>query len=100
RFIVIAKVHVELAQRRAAFARRGLDDLPRFRHAYAAQRRPPRLDDARLLEGNLRQRVAELLRVVEADARDDGDQRRADVGRVEASAEADLEHGDIDATAN
>ena len=62
--------------------------------------RHARLDDAGLLERDLAQRRAEILLVVEGDRRDrrrrSGD---SDVGRVEPAAEADLEHGDVDAGA-
>ena len=54
------------------------------------------LEDARLLARDLLERIAEDLRVVEADVRDDGARRRGnDVRRVEPAAEADLQHHDV-----
>ena len=59
-------------------------------HAVLAQ-------DASLLGGDGAERVAEELGVVDADVSDDRQLRVDDVGGVEATAEADLEDGDIDA---
>ena len=54
------------------------------------------LEDARLLARDLLERIAEDLRVVEADVRDDGARRRGDdVRRVEPAAETDLQHHNI-----
>ena len=54
------------------------------------------LEDARLLARDLLERIAEDLRVVEADVRDDGARRRGnDVRRVEPAAETDLQHHDV-----
>ena len=53
-------------------------------------------EDAGLLAGDLGDGVAEVLLVVEGDVGDDREQRIDDVGSVEATAEADLEDGDLD----
>src|SRR6266404_7960992 len=55
------------------------------------------LHDTRLLARDRRDRVAEILLVIAADVGDHGDRRDDDVRRVEASAEADLEHLHLDA---
>jgi hypothetical protein len=54
-------------------------------------------EDGELLGRDLLERVAEPLGVVEADRREDGQLRRDHVRRVEAAAEAGLDHGDLDA---
>ena len=72
------------------------DDVARFGVEDAGDDGDAGLDDAGFFAGDRCQRVAELLRVVEADAGDDADVRLADVGRVEPAAEADFEHGSVD----
>ena len=74
---------------------RGGDHLARLVGEHAADHRHARLDDAGLFAGDRRQRVAELLRVVEADAGDDRDQRLADVGRIEPAAQSHFQHGRV-----
>ena len=54
------------------------------------------LDDAGLLAGYLLQRVAEKLRVVEAYIGDNGEERRDDVGAVQASTHTYFDDGDVD----
>jgi hypothetical protein len=54
------------------------------------------LDDASLLRGDLSDGGAEQMHVVEADAREDRQHGPRDVGGVEPSTEAGLEHGQID----
>jgi hypothetical protein len=58
-----------------------------------------RLDDARLLKGNLRERMAKMLFVVQRDGGYGADRRNEHVGRVEAAAEADFDHSHLDAFA-
>ena len=50
-----------------------------------------------LLGRDRRQRVAELRLVIEVDRGDGRGDGRDDVGGVEAAAEPDFEHGDVDA---
>src|SRR5207248_9792031 len=50
------------------------------------------LDDARLLEGDLLNRVTQVPLVVERHVGDDGEAEVEDVGRVEPAAHADLDH--------
>src|SRR6185436_3410129 len=63
-------------------------------HRYA------RLDDPGLLHGHRLDGAAEILLVIEVDRRDHRNQRLDHIGCVEAAAEADLDHGDIDSTAS
>ena len=56
-------------------------------------------DDVGLVGRDLPQRVAEVLLVVEVDRREDADGRRADGGRVVATAQTDLQHRHLDALA-
>ena len=71
------------------------DHLPRRGEGYAADHGNAPLDDARLLAGDRRQGVAQLPLVIEADARDEGDQRAADVGGVEPAAQSHFQDGDV-----
>src|SRR5262245_32934094 len=100
RLMNVTEIDVQLPQARPSFAARLLDHFTRFRIAHATDGRPACLDDARFLEGDFRQRVAEHLHVIEADAGDNRDERLADVGRIETPAEANLDHGEIDLAAN
>ena len=86
--------------------------LPRQRHAelpsarrhhlaglageIPGHRRDAGLEDPRLLGGDLAQRVAQLVRVLELDAGDAGDLGPHDVGRIEAAPEPDLEDHALD----
>src|SRR5205814_1967446 len=88
----------ELSQRSAALASDALDDGAGLRCRHAADDRTARLDDARLLGRDARQAVAELLRVIEADAGDDRQRRPADVGRIKTTAETNLDDGRLGAT--
>jgi len=58
--------------------------------------RPIRFEDSRLLAGDLRLGLAELVRMFEFDTRNAGDRGAYDVGRVEAPPEPDLDQGAID----
>src|SRR5687768_12279057 len=73
------------------------DNRPGFWLHDAADYRSARLDDPGLFEGDARQGIAELLGVIVTDAGDDGNERPADVGRIEAASQADFEHRGIDA---
>lgn len=73
-----------------------LEDGACLRHRLTHDHGDAGLDDAGLLTRDLRQRVAEEARVVEADVGDDAQQRTDDVGAVEPSAESHLDDGDID----
>src|SRR5688572_25952502 len=53
------------------------------------------LDDARLLGGDLLDRVAEDGRVLQIEGSNDGDEGGDDVGRVEGAAQADLDCGEL-----
>src|SRR4029077_19101117 len=53
-------------------------------------------DDAGLLARDLRDGVAEIVRVVHADGRDHGDGRVDDIGGVPAPTEADFDDGHLD----
>jgi hypothetical protein len=55
------------------------------------------LDDARLLARDIAQRGAQMLLVVVRDGRDTGHERCHEVRGIEAPAQADLQHGDVDA---
>ena len=81
-------------------ARPSLDRLACRARQCTSRRRPaPRLDDARLLAGDRRQRVAEVLLMIESDRRDRRDHRQQHVRRVEPAAEADFADGDVDRAA-
>ena len=54
------------------------------------------LDDAGLLSGDLRQRVAQHRHVVIGERRDHRDQGHHDIGGIQATSEAHLDHGHID----
>ncbi len=73
-----------------------LDHLHHLRDLRCHHRRAAALDDARLLAGDLAERVAEELFVVERDRRDRRDQRIVDdIGGVVAAAKPDLEQGEV-----
>ena len=55
-----------------------------------------RLDDAALFRRDRRNRIAEILHVIEADRSDDAQKRMHYVGGIEAPAESGLDDGDID----
>ena len=79
-------------QRRVHAPRLRLDDGDRLGRLLRADHRHVALDDAGLLAGNRRQRVAEKFGVIHADRRDHGRQRRVDhVGGVEPPAETDFQ---------
>ena len=55
----------------------------------------PALDDGCLLAGDLRDRIAQTVHVIEVHVRDHGHATVPDVCRVEPSAEPDLDQGDV-----
>ena len=96
RLIAIAKVAARLNQPAAVLPGDAGDHRLRLRFRDAAHDRHARLDDPGLFAGDRGERVAELLRVVEADAGDDRHDGQADVGRIEPAAESDFQHGRVD----
>jgi len=89
------EVNPQLRQPATALLARLSDDFPRAGLGNAAHDRHARLDDARLLPGNGFQGVAQLLRVVETDARDYRDSRAADVRGVQPASQPHLEHRQV-----
>src|SRR5207247_2140773 len=100
RLVRVAEIDAELSQWGAAPPAHLLDDGAGLGRGDAADGRPARLDDAGLLPRDALQGVAQLLRVVEADARDDRDARPADVRGVKAAAQPDLDNGGLDPAAD
>src|ERR1700738_3117435 len=78
--VPITVVGVNLTQRRATLRANGFNNGASLGRAHAAAAGPARLDDARLFHGDLRQRVAQILGVVEAYAGDDRHEGPAYVG--------------------
>src|SRR5207253_2350038 len=82
---------------RRGYARRSRHDhleglaLAAGHHAIAC------LDDGRLLAGDLADRIAEILLVIEVDVRDHGDPEVERVGRVQPAAQPDLTDQSVDA---
>ena len=68
----------------------------RFRRALPHQGGGILLEDAGFLVGDLPDRMAEEVAVVEADIGDDGEVGLQDIGAVEPAAEPRLDHGDVD----
>ena len=88
--------HVHFRERDAPLRTDLAQDAAHLRRLRIADGARAGLEDARLLARDLRERIAEDLRVVEADVRDDGARRRGDdVRRVEPAAETDLQHHNI-----
>ena len=83
-------------QPRAALAARRLDHGACAGGDRSDDDRYPRLDDAGLLARDRLQGLSQQLLVIEVDRGDGGGHRSYDVGRVQAAAQADLEHGDLD----
>src|SRR5437588_795808 len=90
------KIDTELPQRRSALTADALDHRPRFRHDHTAERRPARFDYAGLLSGNAGQAIAQLSSVVETNAREQGRDGIANIGRVEPPAQTDFDHRRVD----
>ena len=90
----------QLCQWAAPLGGKMLDHVAGIRRQHAADDRPAGFENAGLLEGNPGKRITEDFRVVETDAGDDREERLADVGGVEPSAEAHFDHGEIDAAAH
>ena len=65
----------------------------------AGHERHAALRDPGLVRRDLFDRLAEDIGMVEADVRDDRDDRRDEVRAVEQPADADFDHGDVDARA-
>ena len=91
-----AKITPHLQQRGTPAPRGVGDHTSGRRMGRAADHRPTALDDARLLAGDPSHGPPEQLHVVEADARDHGDDGTRYVRRVEPTAEPGLEDGEID----
>ena len=93
-------VRVRLRERDAQPGARPAQHRAHLRRLRIADGARAGLEDARLLARDLRERVAEDLRVIQTDVRDDGACRRADdIRRVQPAAEPDLEHHDVAAAA-
>ena len=71
-----------VVKRNSDRSRTGTDDFNDRRYVAAQHHRHARLDDARLLRGDLFHRVSEPVAVVQSDAGDDRERRTTDVGRV------------------
>ena len=86
--------------RRLGARRHALDRRQSFARLRRHDRRHGRFENAGLLGGDLAQRIAEMLGVVERHRRNDGRQRVIDhIGRVEPSAHSDLEQQHVRAMA-
>ena len=72
------------------------DNLDDGRLVASQDDRNSRLDDPRLLRGDLLDRVAEPVAMVESDLRDDAKRGFADIGRIKTSAESAFEDRVID----
>ena len=73
------------------------DDVVRLRRHGTHDHRDARFDDAGFLTGDIRERVAEVLLMIEVDRRDGGHDGLNDIGRVEPSAQANLDDAELDA---
>ena len=83
-------------QRRAHLFGAFLDDFARFRLLIRDYRADAGFQNARLLEGDFRQRVAEELDMIDGHRRDDAGERTLHhVRRVETATEPDLQQQDI-----
>ena len=83
-------------KRRLELGGAGLEDGQRLRRLRRHHHGPAALDDAGLLEGDLGERVAEMLHMVEGDRHLYRHHRlRDDIGRIEPPAEAGLQQQDI-----
>src|SRR5260370_28304531 len=71
-----------------------------FRQLLGKNERHTGLEDSGFLAGDFGEGVAEEVFVVEIDTRDDRDDRRKDIGGIEATAEADLEHAEVNSLAS
>lgn len=80
RTVVIAEIASQFDEAANPLLAYVADDLLRAGCGHAADHRHTRFDDPGLLPGDRFERVAQLLHVVEADRRDDGHLRLADVG--------------------
>jgi len=84
-------------QSRAGVMAYTLDDRHRLGFLRRADQRHAGLDDAGLLERDERQRMAQQLDMVVAQAGDARDRRVNDVGRIQPAAQPHFEHGPFDA---
>ena len=96
RMILDVEVHAQLRQPAAVSPSDLAHHFPRLVGGHAANDGDAALDNARLFFGDGRQGLAQLLDVVEADAGNQRDGRRADVGRIEPAAEPHFQDGHID----
>ena len=85
---------VDLGQRHGQPPRASADDRQTVT-ARAGHRQVAALDDRGLLAGDLGDRVAEAVHVVEVHVRDDGHAAVPGMGRVEPPAETDLDQRDV-----
>lgn len=85
-----------IVKRRANLLRPAADDLDDRRLVAAEDDRNARLDDASLLRGDLLDRIAEPVAVVETDLRDDANRRIADIRRIKPSAQSAFENRIVD----
>ncbi len=79
-------------QPRPALPADAIDDFHRLGELGGGDDRAPRLDDARLLAGNLRQRIPQHFHVVVADGRDNADLRLHHVSGIEPTPQTHLQH--------
>src|SRR5207302_9019854 len=94
--VAIVEIAAQARERRALFTTAFGNDGLGFGGEDAADRRPARFDDARLLAGDAGERRAEHLHMIEADAGDDRGFGDNDVGRIEPAAEPDFDDGPVD----
>ena len=93
----IAKNLAHRMDRRPAPARHAPDHRLGFGRHAPQHHRTPFLDDARLFPGDLGDRIAQHLAMVEPDGRDHRHLRHDHIGRVEPSAEPGLDQRDVTA---
>jgi hypothetical protein len=84
-----------LDDRRAVASRHALYDAAGFALDISDDGRDAGLEDAGLLEGDTRQRIAEMRLVIERNGGDGGDFWRQDIGGVETASETDLDNANL-----
>ena len=94
-FLIDAKDLRRFDDRAAETLGASKNHLAGFRALLGENERNAGFQDSGFFAGDFREGVAEEVLMVEIDAGDDGDERRKDVGGVEATAEADFEDGEV-----
>src|SRR6266446_9452312 len=92
----IRKIAIDQPRRAMPIRRNRGQRQPRLGIARANNYRHLILDYPALLSGNRRDRVPEILHMIESDRRDHAQNRRDHVGRIEPSPESGFDYRDID----